>query len=1021
MLRPTIPIASVAIALSVQCLGALAADGAWLGPDEPSPFVPDAARWITAPQTAPDGWDRWAYFRVDVQVPAKVQRAILSLAPNQYAELCLDGELVATACDHHACQPVFSDVTGRLAPGSHRLAARVYSEWIPALYAQLRVEDMDGQVRDYGTGVDWESCLDAGDGWRHADEGSWASAKDGSGYHWRPGDSWIGREFALLPRQQVREHFEVHNALLRDSWREEQRQPRSQFRGRYEKPEYAERYRHFRTLDRRTRQLRDADGREIHPFFTIYGQVHDGATALSIEGFDFDQLDRDLDLMEKAHVNPYMRNLGWHVLLDESGQWAEVKTQPKGSDLPEFRLMRDVWDHFLDRVEAHGLHVVLEADFYWSAHGGVVWAPYRSRYHLYPEALEAQALATRKIMRYFSSRPCVMAYMAGEEDIGLAHDMTSPHVAEAYHRHLERKYGTVELFRETHPGNYDTRKPARLKPVSRTPEFIANSPPLEVLVPEFDWDSDAFEGLTSLKDIPLPVWPTFLMPEAPEVAATAHRSYNDFTPDDPLWIEYFETAEEDLLFDMLVRWATLVREGCPDQLLFYSNAQDFTTNWHFLHLLRRAELPFDVVGVGCHDSGSEPKDLEPWATTRKAIKNVSAYRPFVYARGALPVAIASGEGEGGHTPQGVLDYYRGGLFDEIGGGLAWTQTYTWMNMSGAVDGAAPHETPLLAWMAEFMPAHERDPFPLRSQPPILIVENANLQHSNRSGLNYGNVLSVAHYLTQLNVDFDIVNDQAISYGEREEFKVDLSPYRLIILPTLACDPDPSGLEAIDRWLSDRRFAGQRTVCLGLSENRTPYLYPHPGLHPTIADWLGIEDYESRAELAGPQQIVCQKPLGSLRPGETVTLTLAGGSRCAFFPGSRALFSLEDGRAVAASAAYEGNRVLGFGLFLGLNYNDLWAADPRQTPYDAPTALLEAVVDEAGIDRPIRAPHNIRVYPSANGRTLLIRERYCMPTDATIEVRLPEGVRYVGGERLRNGRTRLQVHLEPYEGITLTAE
>ncbi len=1021
MTAPAARVALVGIALSVLCPGAPAAGEIWLGPDEPSPFVPDAARWIHAPQTPSEPWDHWAYFRVDVQVPAKVQRAVLALAPNQYVELCLDGQLVSTAYDHHECLPVFTDVTRRLAPGTHRLAARVYSEWMPALYAQLRMEGTDGRVRDQCTGVDWDSCLDAGDGWRHATEGSWSPARDGGGYHWRPGDSWIGREFALLPRQQVREHFEAHNSRLRDSWREEQRQPRSEFRGRYEKPEYADRYRRFRTLDRRTRQLLDADGREIHPFFTIYGQIRDGTTVLSIESFDFDQLERDLDLMERAHVNPYMRNLGWHVLLDEHGQWAKVKAQPPGSDLPEFRLMRDVWDYFLDRVEAHGLHVVLEADFYWSANGGVVWAPYRSRYHLYPEALEAQALATRKIMRYFSSRPCVMAYMAGEEDIGLAHDMTSPHVAEAYHRHLERQYGTVERFRETHPGNYDTRKPARLKPASRTPEFIAKSPPLEVLVPEYDWDPGAFEGLTSLADVPLPVWPRFLMPEAPEVAATAHRSYNDFTPDDPLWIDYFETAEEQQLFDMLVRWATIVREGCPDQLLFYSNAQDFTANWHFLHLLRRAELPFDVVGVGCHDSGIEPQDLEPWATTRKAIKNVSAYRPFVYARGARPVAIASGEGEGGHTPKGVLDYYRGGLFDEIGGGLAWTQTYNWLHMSGAVAGAGPHETPLLAWMAEFMPEHERDPFPLRGQAPILIVENANLQHSNRSGLNYGNVLSVAHYLTQLNVDFDIVNDQAIGYGRGEKLKVNLSPYRLIILPALACDLDPAGIEAIDRWLSDRRFAGRRTVCLGLSENRTPYLYPHPGLHPTLAAWLGIADYESRAELSGTQRLYCPRRIGSLRPGEAISLTLAGGSRCAFFAPDHALLTLEDGRAIATSATYAGNRVIGFGLFLGLNYSDLWAADPRQTPYDAPTALFEAMVDEAGIDRPIRAPHHVRVYPSADGRTLLIRERYSLATDAAIEVRLPEGVRYAGGQRLGNGRTRFEVHLEPYEGIVLSAE
>ena len=974
---------------------------------EPSPFVPDAARWIGQPDS-PAGWAHHIRFRRALDMPDTPRRAIVAVSPSQYIELRIDGALLSTGCDRHEALPVFVDVTGALAAGSHEVTVDVRSEWRPQLYLQLRAEHADGRFEDIVSDASWEVCPVSDEG----AAGDFVSATDSGGYHRTPGASWIGVEFALLPREQVREHLDAHNQTLRKQWESDREGPFSEFRARYEQPGLEERYAEFCRLDRRTGQLLDAQGREIHLFFTIYDQQSADGSAMSIADFDYDQLERDLDLMAAAHVNPYMRQMGWDRLLDGRGEWQPCEKQPKGSDLPKFALMRDIWDYFLDRVQAHGLHVVLEADFYWSANPDVIYAPYRSRYHIYPEALEAEALATRKIMNYFSKRPCVLGAMAGEEDILLAHDLTNPHLRALYSEHIRAKYGDIATFIASHPGGYDCSAPTGLRRVERQPEFIPGVTKDAVMAPSFVWKAGLFDGLRSLDDVPLPTWPPYMTEENPEVAARGHRSYNDFTPDDPLWIDYYETVEEHLLFDMLCRWATIVREGCPNQLLFYSNAQDMTTSWHFLHLLRRSDLPFDVIGVGCHDSTFSCAELEPWATTRKTIKVVAAYRPYVNANGALPLGIASGEGEGGKEPEDILNYYRGALFDEIGGGAAWTQTYTWTHISGGRDGGKPHETPLVKWMGEFLSAHEHDPFPLAREVPVLILGNDNLQHSNRSGLDYGNALELAHELTQLNIDFDIAMASALTRGTDERFRIDVDRYRLILLPSVACDLPTDVWRTLGRWVTDTTHPEGRTLVVGLAEGRTAYMAPADGFPAALQRLLGRTDYDGRSTIGGPQAV---------RVGDQeFTVTFGPGTPIGVLSGDDVVLTLADGRGLAVAREYGGNRVLAVGFPLGLNTNDLWAVPPKQEPYDAYASLLDLLVTESGVPRPIVAPHNVRVYPSADGRTLLIRERYNMPTQAHIEVTLPEGVFYAEGILLPNGRTVIDIPLGAYEGIALSA-
>jgi len=74
-----------------------------------------------------------------------------------------------------------------------------------------------------------------------------------------------------------------------------------------------------------------------------------------------------------------------------------------------------------------------------------------------------------------------------------------------------------------------------------------------------------------------------------------------------------------------------------------------------------------------------------------------------------------------------------------------------------------------------------------------------------------------------------------------------------------------------------------------------------------------------------------------------------------------------------------------------------------------------LVRAAGVDCPVIAPHNLRVYLSGDGKMLLVRERAGVATDTDIAVRLPAGVQYEGLDQTagENGYTRLHLRLEPW--------
>lgn len=368
----------------------------WLPEGEVSAFFPDDAYTVHAPGC------KQAYFRKAFTLESVPRRAVLAVTGWHTVGVWLNDALVA---EYHGGSPDrvprFADVTAQLRAGENRLDVRVWSEWAPTLYMQLRIEQADGSFSDVCMDASWEVHPGAVGGWPRgeAPTSGWGPVEVVDDYYGTAGrgKGWM-KEYALLPRAMLRERMGAFNDRLRASWAADRAREPSRFRGEHLKPEYAAQYRRSLRIDPANGQVIDAAGGVRHLFFTIYRQTLAGTSPLSWAEYDFDRLEEDLGLMAKAAVHPYVRFLGWAHLLDAEGNWRRCETQPVGVGLPQFTWNYEVLDYFLDRCEAHGRFVAVECDFFWSASWETLPTPYHTRYYLYPEVMEASALAHRKML-----------------------------------------------------------------------------------------------------------------------------------------------------------------------------------------------------------------------------------------------------------------------------------------------------------------------------------------------------------------------------------------------------------------------------------------------------------------------------------------------------------------------------------------------------------------------------------------------------------------------------------------------
>jgi len=1009
----------------------------WLPADEVSAFFPDDAFTIK-----PGEETNHAYLRKSFDLTRKPERAVVAVTGNHMTSILVNGRLVVEANHPDPIRvPRFADVTAQLKAGTNVIELRSQSIWTVMVYAQLRMEHADGRFQDIITDGSWQWHPAPAKGWPRgpAPRGRWRKVTVFDDYYGTRGKAvrWY-KEYALMPRDMLRERMAKFTDALSASWPADKAAPKPVFHAPYKDPEYAAQYGGFLRIDPESGQVVDATGKIRHLFFTIYNQ---GGTigTLSVFRFNYDQVEEDLALMEKSGVHPYMRNLGWGSMLDPDGNWTRCERQPKGSNLPRFKYNYEVLDYFLDRCQAYGRFVAIECDFFWAASWETLPAPYHTRYYLYPEVVEANALAHRKILSRYAERTCLAGYMIGEEDIIMAYDLENGHLRAQFVDYLRDRYGTLERLKDTWRAGYDFDDRSKWQPRDRGAEYWSEKPddglvekinsPYYPLVDGF-WDS-----VSDWSDLALPVWPRFRAIEPPHAQLISHRSYNEFTPMDPVWIDYNAFREDVLYLGFVSRWAEIVREATPNHWLFHCNGQDFTNQWHFMHFQRRSELPFDVIGTGSHDGGISLCDLPPWQRMRKYYRIIASYRPHALAPGTRAVGVASGEGGGGKkgNQDEILDYYRAQNFEMVGHGAAFEQSYTWTHISGAdVDPAGrPEFTKVLKWMGDFYRAVDGVKFSLARDVDVLIVRNNNLQRSNRSGRDYGNALGLVSFLGQLNIEFDVAMDEDLVYG-RKDRKIDLGNYRMVFLPSVDCDYGEDFWNALDAWISDPGSKGKRALVVGYVGKRTPHLAPTEKFHPVLAKWLGTNDYASTVLFKNEHEFTWRS-LGGQRSERTIKINF--GEREDVTPigvfapdamfavgrpraSGRPLLLSSDGKVVAISRTFEGNRVYAFGFPLGIAFDLLWGTAAPQEPYDVMASVYEDLIDVAGIPRPIRAPHNVRVAVSDDASVILVSERFGFETRDLCSLVLPEGAEYTGCELVgqEDGRTLIRAKLAPYGGL-----
>ena len=181
----------------------------------------------------------------------------------------------------------------------------------------------------------------------------------------------------------------------------------------------------------------------------------------------------------------------------------------------------------------------------------------------------------------------------------------------------------------------------------------------------------------------------------------------------------------------------------------------------------------------------------------------------------------------------------------------------------------------------------------------------------------------------------------------------------------------------------------------------------------VRRWLELDRYIDEVQLQGERELVLT------HGGRSTALTVDFGSvpPTGLLDGDQPFLRTADGLTIGCRIAYSGSSIVAFGFPLGLAHDYLWGFEPEQEPRDALAPLWEALVAEADVDRPVLAPHNLRVYVSGDGRLVLVRERAGVPTDTEVAVRVPPDARYDEASTARgdDGYVRLRVSLRPWEG------
>ncbi|MGI6100915.1 MAG: alpha-L-rhamnosidase N-terminal domain-containing protein [Bacillota bacterium] len=932
----------------------------------------EETNWIWTPR-AKESFSLLMRFRKSFTVDGELSRAQLVVTGDRTVTAYVNGERIGSSAEWSVLQVY--DITEYLTEGENVVSAVVTANLTSGssdggLLAQIVLKDTAGRTTRISTDETWQvtDAIPRGNSWMIP-----ASMGGGdAGVEWDFADlisSYDDSKWGVLALGGAYKHPEY-----------------SEFKGEYLQAHYADYYKDYLRINETT-GLMERNGQVFRPFFAIYNQASTAGSELSILKWDFDQLEEDLKIMERNQIHPYIRFFSWSELLNPDGTWKVVSDQPKGSDLPRFRYNYEIYDYFLDRVQAHGLYVMAEIPLYWGINYDVIPEEYRGAYIVIDEYWDKMVEAYTRIIDYYSKRTVIAMFMIGEE--GLVFDtgiLTNPHknateipeTQSKFAAYLESKYGTVDAMKQAWGSGYDCS--------SKQSEWSVQYP----------YTAEAFDYISEFSDVKVPVF--------------EQRTYNENVLRDPVVIDLME-FKQWLIVEQCNKWAESVRKVDPNHILFYCNAHDFTMSWHFLHAFDRARFAFDLVGVGQHDSGHEYPDTPYWARAREYIQNVASYGPYLKANGALPIGFCNGEGEGGVTPEGVALYYPNWMADLFGNGSAAALCYHWM-----------HIKPVADQLGEVLRAVQDVPFTYNRDAKVLIMRNTANAFSNASGIDFAGASYFASILYQLHIPFDIVPDADLTYGTEEQFKIDINNYDFIFIPSQYQILPDRTWEILDKWISDPEHAGKRGLVMGMYLPQDSYfndLEPDQ-LNPVFVKLMGTTGYSEYTRTRGFGFEYAAK-LGDYDVGDAMEIDLYSREIGLFGPDlpdgveSIVKVSGRDKRSLVIRNKVNDNYVYSFGFYLGLASNPVWGSAKQQTPYNKLTGLYRTILEESGIVAEFEAPDNIGVYISDNKEMVIAKEMYGKKVSTVLRTDEPGLGVYSGAATILSpdGTVTIERDIEPY--------
>ncbi len=965
------------------------------------------AHWIWHPErTNLQVFFRRSFLLAD---PQTLIDANVLVAADDKAELYVNSSLIGQATGFQ--KPVQLRISlDSLRKGENVLALHAEnSQGGAGILAVICFEFGDGRVYRIVSDTSWRCNESESLGWQETgfNDLTWPGARDLGCYPCMP---W-GR---LLPRTWAEQDAEI--AAYRQRWQDQGATEVLPGKDDSNAGEKASAARLF--IDPQSHLLSNgADNFQL--FFTIYNQMSpENRWRLSVLDFDYDLVERDFQVMQECGIHIYMRAFSWKELLDRNGCWKRIERQPVGTVLPDFEYVYEVYDYFFERAQAHGLQVVAEADIYWGLPEEIIpRVDYGGKLYLYDELWEPVVDAYAKCLAYLSRHANLMAILLGEEgapfDLCLEEDRTRA----LFSDWLQTEYLSLGRLERIWGDLYDTAD----RSMWREEKIEGRT----VLFPQYPRTKQVWESIRSFRDIPLPRWEYRRDPAQPGVPLREDR-YRTFGLDvleDPAAIDFFRWRQ-NLVHKRLQTWSRAMRKAAPNLILQFSSDADFCLPWHFPQYFDRTRLPFDVIGVGQHDHKTNFEDLPHWATVRELVQNTASYAPHVLKAIDLdtslkPLAFASGEGMGStlEDRDGVRRYFPAWLLDLYGTGAAYVLSYTWCDLSGRdYERRDDYSAPVLSWMRENLKQLREHPSTISEDTQVLILRNLKTIFSFQGGYDFGNTRALAGVLAQTHVPFHILPDEDVTIGD-DPYRINLDDYRVIYIPYLPQHFEDHTWECLRAWLSDSRHTGERALMIGAIGEDTPYFAyaSRERTHVLLHDLFGgTFAYSESRIVRGPQQFTIRQFMGRYNPGEEITITfperiVPGRPNLSFLteetiksPMTEVLLTDSGQRAVAVRRKFEGNAVYLVGFPLGLACDALWGFEQDQEPFDALVGLFQAPLDDAGIEPPIRLPHNVVGYLSDDGTLLSLKERFGHNVKDSAELN-------VNGER-----REIEIALEPYE-------